>query len=184
MAGILVSLLASASIQMLKYAITAAFEARKLRRPNIRDKEGTRQYLENLLKWIAYLQNWFFGDLKTPAFTLGILLEIVKSGPQWDAFYSAIIHDFNVSEKFPPDKYAQLVSDSGFQDSREGRIGLLCLTLRGEAKMEAAVHANDNPSITQLEMSMAEEYLAVVRRILDHPAVLGQAQATYRDIAK
>lgn len=180
MSGIIVSILFSFAVQLVRFGITALYEARKLRRPNIRDKEGLRAYLENLLRWAAYVHQSFFPDLATPGFTLGILLEIVKPGEKWDAFYAALIHDFNISQHFPPEKYGTILSDSaGLKDDRDSRIRFCCLCLRKPADRLPAHGRFGETDVSDLEKQMAEEYLALVRRLLDHPAVLDQAQRTY-----
>ena len=108
MTSLLVSLIFSAAVQAIKLGITTVYEARKLRRPSIMDKEGTRAWLENTLKWIAYVQRMFFQDLHTMGYTVAVLMELVKQGEKWDALYAAILHDFNIPASFPPN----LVVDS------------------------------------------------------------------------
>jgi len=176
MTAFFISFLISGGIQLLKYGITAIYEARRLRRPNIRDKEGTRQWLENLLRWIAYLQQSFFSDLATPAFTLGILLELVKPGEKWDAFYAAILHDFNISQKFPPERFGPaLPKEPVPPNERKRLIRSLCRSLRPLQKP----HLFGDTATGDLEEQMAEEYLGIIRRLLDHPAVLAQAKQTW-----
>lgn len=179
MSAFFVSLLVSAAVRMLKYGIAAVYEARKLRRPNIRDKEGTRRWLENLLRWAAYCQQLFFADLATPAFTLGILLELVKPGEKWEALYAAILHDFNISQKFPPEKYAPPLPGEpvGFGE-RDRLIDSLCRSMKpfAQSRFQGVSDIDD------LERQMVEEYLAIVRRLLDHPAVLTQAQRTWHGL--
>lgn len=169
MSAFMISILVSCGVQLLKYGIGALYEVRKLRRPNLRDKEGTRAWLENLLRWAAYLQSMFFADLATPAFTLGILLELVKPGEKWDAFYAALIHDFNITAE-----------PASLRQERERRVRLLCLRLRGTARMNRAQAGSGE--VTDLERAMADEYLAIARRLLDHPAALEQARKTYQDM--
>lgn len=177
MSGIIVSILFSVAVQLVRFGIGTLYEARKLRRPNLRDKEGTRAYLENLLSWAAYIHRSFFSDLATPGFTLGILLEIVRPGEKWDAFYAALVQDFNISTEFPPSRFDPQVDGSFYgTDDRADRIELLCHLLRGERFYGTNSGHGD---ITDLERRMAEEYLAVIRRLLDHPAVLDQARKTY-----
>jgi hypothetical protein len=179
MSGIIVSLIFSAAVQALKYGIGVLYEARKLRKPDLRDKEGTRVYLENLLRWAAYLHRSFFSDLATAGFTLGILLEIVRPGEKWDAFYEALAHDYNITTKFPPEKYDP--PDDRIPE-RERRILKFCRHLK-KRRSDSTLSAFDtNDDVSDLEKVMAEEYLAVVRRLLDHPAVLTQAQQTWRNL--
>ncbi len=178
MSAFFVSLLFSAAVQVLKYGIGALYEARKLRRPNLRDKEGTRAYLENLLRWAAYLHRSFFSDLATAGFTLGILLEIVKPGEKWDAFYEALAHDFKISVQFPPAKYNPVGPDDR-QPERERRILRLCRNLKKHRPSDSFSDFGSGEEVSDLEKVMAEEYLAVTRRLLDHPAVLTQAKRTW-----
>lgn len=174
MSAILVSFLISFGVQLLKYGIGALYEVRKLRRPNLRDKEGTRVWLENLLRWAAYLQSMFFTDLMTPAFTLGILIELVKPGEKWDAFYAALVHDFNITTDLAPAR----PDPATLRQERERRVRLLCLRLRGTARMNPAEYGE----VTDLERAMADEYLGIARRLLDHPAALEQARKSYQNM--
>ncbi len=178
MSAIFVSIIFSAAVQALRYGISVLYEARKLRRPDLRDKEGTRAYLENLLRWAAYLHRSFFPDLATAGFTLGILLELVKPGEKWDAFYEALAHDFKVSLKFPPERYDPVRPDNGLPE-RERRILKLCRNLKKHRPSDSFSDVDSGEDVSDLEKVMAEEYLAVARRLLDHPAVLTQAKRTW-----
>ena len=180
MSGFFVSLLLSFAVQAVKYGITAVYEARKFRRPNIRDKEGTRVWLENLLRWSAYLQRLFLPDLKTPAFTIAILLELVRPGEKWDMFYTAILHDFNITGTLAP---ARPVVRS--EDSDQGRSGLirrLCLTLRGPARMYDNGYGMYDQPPSDREIELAEEYLSLARRLLDHPTVLADSHRVWQKV--
>ena len=166
---------------LLRQAVTLVFEARKLRRPNIRDKEGTRAYLENLIRWIIYFQGIFFKDLATPAFTLRILLELVQQGDKWDALYEALCHDFNISATFPPPQYQPEVPGT---DQRERLIKRLILRLRKQEFSKVSFNDKyvDDMLVSGMETQMAEEYLAVLRQFLDHPSILRQSRQIFQDI--
>ena len=181
MSGFFVSFLISAGVQLLRYGLGVIYEARRLRRPNIRDKEGTRRWLENLLRWAAYFQQLFFSDLATPAFTLGVLLELVKPGERWDALYAAILHDFNISHTFPPENFAPPLPGNPMAGTERDRlITTLCRSM--EPLRQTHMYGDTEPS--HLEKQMVEEYLAVIRRLLDHPAVLTQAQRTWKQMSE
>jgi hypothetical protein len=177
MSAFLISILISAAVQLLKFGITSVYEARKFRRPNLRDKEGTRVWLENLIRWGLYLQTMFFSDLATPAFTLRILLELVRPGEKWDALYAALLHDFNVTVEFVPPRTPDT---AGLRRERERLVRLLCLRLRDPGRMNVAPCDGQSPEAGDLERAMAEEYLGLMRRLLDHPTVLSQSQKTYQ----
>jgi len=182
MTALIIPILISLGVSLLRYGITALYEARKMRRPNIRDKEGTRVWLENLLRWAAYLQNMFFADLATSAFTLGILLELVKPGPKWDALYAAIAHDFNISTTFPPSQYQPAIPGP---NPREKLVKRLVLRLR---KQEFANVSYDDRYVeatvtTPLEMQMAEEYLAIIRRLMEHPTIFNNSRQTFAELS-
>jgi hypothetical protein len=172
-APILISLLLSIGVRIVRYGITVFFEARKLRRPDIRDKEGTRQYLVNIAGWAAYLHNMFLQNLHTVGFAIAVFLEICKPGPQWDAFYDALCYDFGVSGEFPPQKYAPAPVPE--KEKRRRRIDRLCRNLRARSIIRD-IGGND---VTESERNTAEEYLSYARYLLDHPAVQHQTQAMY-----
>jgi len=180
MSAFFVSIFVSVAVQLLKFGITAVYEARKFQRPNLRDKEGTRAWLENLIRWGLYLQTMFFSDLATPAFTLRILLELVKPGEKWDALYAALLHDFNITTEFVPPRSPDT---DGPRRERERYVRLLCLRLRAPARMNAAPGDGQSPEVSDLERAMAEEYLGILRRFLDHPTVLAQTRKTYQAMA-
>ena len=171
MSMLLASLLLSLMVQGLKYCITAIYEARKLQRPNIRDKEGTRAYLENLLRWIAYFQSWFFSDMAIPAYVLGVLLELVQPGEKWDAFYNAIIHDFNVRTEFPPRRTPEIVEPV----ERQRLIRKLCLRIR-----RVPEYMDDRVIPEPGETETVEEYLVVARYLLCHPVILDRVRRSYQ----
>jgi hypothetical protein len=175
MSAIIVSLLLSIGTQVLRYGITALFEARKLRRPDMRDKEGVRIYLINLLGWSAYLHRLFFPDLQTIGFTIAVVMEICKNDETWNTFYLALAHDFGINVlEFPPQKYAP--SPEPEPDKRRRRITRLCRSLRGRNIMNSNV---PDDYTTDAERNAAEEYLAFARNLLDHPSALCQTQSTY-----
>jgi len=178
MTAFVIPILISLGVSLLRYGITALYEARKMRRPNIRDKEGTRVWLENLLRWAAYLQKMFFADLATPAFTLGILLELVKPGAKWDALYAAITHDFNISTTFPPNPAKPVLPGT---DTRETLVKRFALRIRNRFGNET--FDETRLETTPLEMQMAEEYLAVIRRLMEHPAVFNNARQTFAELS-
>jgi hypothetical protein len=171
-ASILISLILSLGVQCVRYGITIFFEARKFRRPDIRDKEGVRLYLVNLLGWAAYLHNLFLNDLKTVGFTVAVLAQICKPGEVWDAFYDAIVHDFGVSAEFPPKKFEPVPEPE--PEKRRRRLNRFCRTLR----TRAIIQINES-EITDSERGAAEEYLSFARYLLDHPAVWNQTQSIY-----
>ena len=174
-----VSILVSVAVQLLKFGISAVYEARKFTRPNLRDKEGTRAWLENLIRWGSYLQTMFFSDLATPAFTLGILLELVKPGEKWDALYAALLHDFHVTAEFAP---PQSPDTADIRNERERHVRLFCLRLRTPVRMNADPGDFQSSEISDLERAMAEEYLGIMRRLLDHPDVLAQTRKTWQEM--
>jgi len=180
MSAFVISILISIAVQLLKFGISAVYEARKFRRPNLRDKEGTRVWLENLIRWGFYLQSMFFSDLATLAYTFGILLELVKPGEKWDALHAALLHDFNVTVEFVPPRSPET---TGLRNERERIVRLFCLRLRNAGRMNIAPGNEQNPEISDLERTMAEEYLGIMRRLLDHPTVLAQTQKTYQTMA-
>jgi hypothetical protein len=177
--SIALSLILSVAVQFVRYGITVFFEARKLRRPDIRDKEGTRQYLTNLIGWSAYLHNMFLHDLRTVGFTIGVLGEICKPGPQWDAFYEALLLDFGVSGEFPPKKFAPAPEPEVEKRKRRVRlIDRLCRNLRSRSIIQFA----ETGEATDKERIAAEEYLSFARYLLDHPYVSQQTQSVYASI--
>ena len=178
MSAFLISILISLAVQLLKYGISTVYEARKLRRPNIRDKEGTRAWLENLLRWAAYLQQTFFSDLATPALTLAVLLELVKPGEKWDALYEAILHDFNVSRDLAPRRLPEPEME------RERKVRSFCRALKERIRMNQAPGDPLGDDVSSTERAEAEEYLALFRRLLDHPGVFNQAQKTWHIISR
>lgn len=159
----IVPVLISLGMMLLRYGISAIYEARKLQRPDIRDKEGIRKWLENVLRWAAYLQNMFFSDLATPAFTLGVLLELVKPGPRWDALYAAICHDFNISTTFPPSQYQRLEPDD---KTRDRLLQRLCARISN--RFSDGDH-DEYHDVAPSEIRLTEEYLAVIYRMMSHP---------------
>jgi hypothetical protein len=173
-------------VQLLKYGITAVYEARKLKRPDIRDKEGIRAWLENTLRWIAYLQGMFFKDMQTSAFTLGILLELVKPGEKWEALYAAVCHDFNISTSFPPEKYRPVDAlPENREKERQNRLRRLCVCLRRPDKMEKEAGLSGEqafPDVSLSEQNAAETWLAVIRQLLDHPDSAKQARKTWSQL--
>jgi hypothetical protein len=173
--SIIISLLFSIGIQIVRYGITFFFEARKLRRPDIRDKEGLRAYLSNVLGWAAYVHNMFFKDLRTVGFTIAVLSEICKQDEQWDAFYDALLHDFGVSAEFPPQKFAPVPEPE--PEKRRRRIDRLCRNLRARSIIQ-----NTGSDITDSERWAAEEYLSFARYLLDHPGTVNQTQSIYAAI--
>jgi hypothetical protein len=173
MSATIVSLLLSIGIQIVRYGITVFFEARKLRRPDIRDKEGLRLYLLNLLGWASYLHSMFFKDLRTVGFTIAVLSEICKPGQQWDAFYEALLFDYGISAEFPPQKYAPSLEPE--KEKRKRRINLFCRNLRARS----IIQNTEGSDITDSERNAAEEYLSFARYLLDHPYVLHQTQSVY-----
>jgi hypothetical protein len=179
MSAIIVSLLLSIGSQVLRHGITVLFEARKLRRPDIRDKEGVRLYLINLLGWSAYLHRLFFRDLHTIGFTIAVMTEICKPGQSYDAFYDALLHDFGITTaEFPPQKYTP--SPIPEPEKRRRRITRLCRNLRGRNIMGNGF--GNSEETTDAERNAAEEYLAFARHLLDHPSVLRQSQSIYAAI--
>jgi hypothetical protein len=180
--SLVISILLPIAGYLTKKGIGAVLQARLLKRPDIRDKDGVRAWLDNVLGWLLYLHGMFMSDLRTSAFVLANIREIVKNNDKWDALYAAILHDFVANS-------AQLMPEIAYADTAaaellpEQLLDQFCLSLQPSTVMVSPftdITANDTaPHITTSERTTALQYISFVLTLLDQPEMAAQHEAVY-----
>jgi hypothetical protein len=182
--SIFVSILLPVLGYLTRKGISGVLQARMLKRPDIRDKVGVRAWLDNVLGWLLYLHGMFMSDLRTSAFVLANVREIVKNDAKWDALYAAILHDFvaNTSQLMPEAVYSD-TSDAELLPNR--LLDQFCITLKSSDSKILLFGGDfgDNLSqITTSERATALQYISFTLTLLDQPTMAAQHEAVYSTV--
>jgi hypothetical protein len=179
--SLIISILLPVAGYLVKQGIGGVLQARLLKRPDIRDKDGVRAWLDNVLGWLLYLHGMFMSDLRTSAFVLANVREIVKNDAKWDALYAAILHDFVASSQ-------QLMPEISYSDTSDAELlpsqllDQFCLSLK-PANVDFPVFGEDFnsavPQITTSERTTALQYISFTLTLLDQPNMAAQHEAVY-----
>jgi hypothetical protein len=170
------SILLSVASALVKSGITKAFQELVVARPDIRDKAGTRKWLQNRLGWIAYLQKFFLSDMRTVIFIIATLREIVDSDTRWDALYDAIIYDYKIDTELMPVEDPALLEDAG-----PSPMDIFCQSLRDEydSVSDAIV---GTVTISEAETETARQFVQLAISLIDEPGSAQNAERVYKTV--
>jgi hypothetical protein len=171
-------------VNLLKKGISSIVSVRLLSRPDINDKAGTRAWLDNTLGWLLYLHGMFLSDLRTAAFVLANLRDIVKDDTKWDALYAALLHDFVTTPQLMPELVeTSLLQDDTSTAAPNALLDQFCTTLKPAAANIGVLHGifSDQaaPVITDEDRSIALQYITFSLNLLDQPGIARSHEALY-----